>query len=91
MNENVNGNRKLFWKEVSSAKGGKVESCTRIKDGNGGLAQEEDESLKIWKDYFEDLYNIDTQEQIAVPIWALMAFGEVNTSEESQLQELRLR
>ena len=21
---------------------------------------------KIWKDYFEDLYNIDTQEQVAV-------------------------
>ena len=26
MNEDVNGNRKLFWKEVSIAKGGKVES-----------------------------------------------------------------
>ena len=22
--------------------------------------------LKIWKEYFEDLYNIDTQEQVAV-------------------------
>ena len=26
MNEDVKGNRKLFWKEVSSMKGGKVES-----------------------------------------------------------------
>ena len=26
MNENVNGNRKLFWKEVNNVKGGKVES-----------------------------------------------------------------
>ena len=25
---NVNGNRKLFWKEVSKVKGGKVESCS---------------------------------------------------------------
>ena len=33
MNEGVNGNRKLFWKEVSNAKGGKVESCSRVKDG----------------------------------------------------------
>ena len=32
MNEDVNGNRKLFWKEVSNAKGGKVESCSRVKD-----------------------------------------------------------
>ena len=36
--DDVNGNRKLFWKEVSSAKGGRVESCSRIKDGNGRLA-----------------------------------------------------
>ena len=37
MNEDVNGNRKFFWKEVSNAKGGKVESCSRIKDGKGRL------------------------------------------------------
>ena len=28
-----NGNMKLFWKEVSNAKGGKVESCSRINNG----------------------------------------------------------
>ena len=43
MNEDVNGNRKLFLKEVSNAKGGKVEICSRIKDGNERLAQGEDE------------------------------------------------
>ena len=37
MNEDVNGNRKLSWKEVSNAKGGKVESSSRTKDGNGRL------------------------------------------------------
>ena len=26
MNKDVNGNRKLFWKKVNNAKGGKVES-----------------------------------------------------------------
>ena len=60
MNENVNGNRKLFSKEVSNAKGGKVESCSRVKDGNGRLAQGEDGTRKIWKENFEDMYNIDT-------------------------------
>ena len=40
MNEDVNGNRKLFWKEVSNVKRGKVESCSRIKDGNGGWHRE---------------------------------------------------
>ena len=43
-----------------------MESCSRVKDGNGRLAQEEDEVRKIWKEYFEDVYNIDTQEQVAV-------------------------
>ena len=31
MNKDVNGNKKLFWKEVSSAKGGKIENSNRIK------------------------------------------------------------
>ena len=30
MNEDVNGNRELFWKEVSNAKGGKGVHCSRI-------------------------------------------------------------
>ena len=43
MNEDVNGNRKSFWKDASNVKGGKVENCSRIKDGNGRLAQENNE------------------------------------------------
>ena len=31
MNQDVNGNRKLFWKEVIKVNGGKVESCRKIK------------------------------------------------------------
>ena len=59
-NEDVNGN--CFWKEVSNAKGGKVKGCSRIKVGNGRLVQGDDEVQRIWKEYFEDLHNIDTQE-----------------------------
>ena len=66
MNQDGNGNKKSFWKEVSNVKEGKVESCNRIKDGNGRLAQRENEVRRIWKEYFEDLYIIDTQEQMAV-------------------------
>ena len=32
----------------------------------GWQAQGEDEVRKVWKVYFEDLYNIDTQEQVAM-------------------------
>ena len=66
INEDVNINRKLFWKEVGNVKGGKVESCSRIKNGNVRLAQGEDEVRRIWKKYFEELYNIDAQEKVAV-------------------------
>ena len=42
MNQDVNGNRKIFWKEVSKANGGKVENSHRIKDGKGRLVLEEE-------------------------------------------------
>ena len=35
MNEDVNANMKLFLKDVSNAKGGKVESCSITKDTKG--------------------------------------------------------
>ena len=47
MNQDVNGSKKLFWKEVS-----KVKSCSRIEDGNGRLVAEEVEVRAILKEYF---------------------------------------
>ena len=43
-----------------------MEGCSRIKDGNGRLAQGEDEVRRIWKEYFEDLYNIDAINLLSV-------------------------
>ena len=43
-----------------------MKSSSRIKDENGRLAQGEYKVQRIWKEYFEDLYNTNTQEQIAV-------------------------
>ena len=37
-----------------------MENCSIIKDENGRLALEEVKVRRIWKEYFEDLYNIDT-------------------------------
>ena len=65
MNQEVDGNRKLFWKEVSKVNGGKVESCSRIKNGDG-RALREDEVCMIWNEHFEDLYNMDIQDQVAI-------------------------
>ena len=47
---------------------GKVEDGSRIKFRNGRLAVGMDE-VRIWKDYFKDLSNMDTKEQIAVHMY----------------------
>ena len=53
--------------------GEKLENCSKRKDENGRLEREEreereeDEVRRTLKGYFEDLYNIDIQEQAAVP------------------------
>ena len=52
MNQDMNGNVKLSWKEVSMANGGKVENSKRINDGNGRLALEETEVRRIWNKYY---------------------------------------
>ena len=81
INGDMNRNRKLFWKEVSNAKGGKVESCSRIKDGNGRLALEEVEVRRIWKESFQELHNMDIQEQVAVLICGSHGVRRDNYSE----------
>ena len=91
MNEDMNGYRKLFRKEVSNVNVGKVESCSRIKDGNMRLAQGEDKVLRIWKEYFEYLYNIDTQEQVAVHMCGFDGIREVTILKENLLEKWRLR
>ena len=41
---------------------------SRIKDENWRLAVGEEQVQMTWKNYFEDLYNMDTQEQVVVPM-----------------------
>ena len=54
MNQDANENRKLFLEGELR----KCENCSRIKDENGRLPLEEFELQKIWKEYFENIYNI---------------------------------
>ena len=85
MNQDVNGNRKRFWKEVSKVNGGNVESCSRVKDGNRRLALWEAEVRRIGKKYFKNLYNIDTQDVVLKSICvALMGFREETILGENQ-------
>ena len=43
-------------------------SCILINNENVRLALGEGEARKIWKDYFEDLYNRETYERLTVHI-----------------------
>ena len=47
---------------------GKVDNLKRKKNVNGWLVLEETEVRRIWKEYYEDLCNIGTQEQVAAHI-----------------------
>ena len=43
-----------------------MKNSNGIKDGNWRLVLEVTEVRRIWKEYYENLYNIDIQEQVAV-------------------------
>ena len=68
INEDEDGN-KLFWKEASTVNVEKLESCSRIKDGNGRQELGEDGVQRTWEDYFENLYNTNTKEQVIVHMY----------------------
>ena len=50
----------------------------RIKDRNVRLELGEDGVRRISQDYFEDLYSIDTQEQIAVHVCGFYGVKSTN-------------
>ena len=46
--------------------GGKEKDCKRVKDKNGILAMGWGYVREIWKEYFEDLYSLNTEEEVCV-------------------------
>ena len=64
-------------------KGGNVESYRRIKDGNETLAQGEDE-LEGCGSILKTCIILMSRKRLQSTCVALMVFGEVTTSEESQ-------
>ena len=69
MNQDMYRIMKLFWKEVRKTNERKVESYSKKCDRSRRLALLEVEMQRIWKEYFEDFYNIDTKGQVAVYMW----------------------
>ena len=83
---------------MSNAKGRKVESCSRIKDGNGNLAQGRTKCKRFGRIILRMIYyNIDNQEQVAVHMCSFNVFrienyfaGEL-TKNEAEVQVGRLK
>ena len=74
---------------------GKAESCSRIKDKNMSLALGQDDVRRIWKEDLEDLYNIYTQEQNLVHMFAFDNIQRGNCFEGKPIRktevEMRVR
>ena len=69
MNQEVCENIKLFRRKFVKISGGKVESCSRIKDRNGRVVVGENKIRSTLKEYPEDLYNMDTEDLGVVHMW----------------------
>ena len=57
------GNRKVFLEEVAKVNEGNVENFGRVKEGIRKRKKSKDWT---WKDYFQALYNMSTQEQVVI-------------------------
>ena len=90
MNQDVNENRKFFWKEVIKANGGKVENSNRIKNGNGKLALKRLECKGFGRSIMWIFIIQLLRKKLQSTCVALMGCGEVTTLEESQLGDRRL-
>ena len=55
MNQDINGNKKLFWKEMGKKKEREVENSIRIKVR---LAVEKVDVQETWEDYLKKLYKV---------------------------------
>ena len=55
MNQDINGNKKLFWKEMGKKKEREVENFIRIKVR---LAVEKVDVQETWEDYLKKLYKV---------------------------------
>ena len=73
--------------------GEKFESCSRTKDENGRLTLGGAEVRRIRKGYFEELYNIETQEKVSVHICGFEGIqrGNYFGGEQIRRTEVKIR
>src|SRR5678816_3272894 len=65
MNEDIQGNRKLFWKEARKVKNENKGNLLRIMNRDGAFVTHEMDVRGVWKEHFENLHNINSNEAVS--------------------------
>src|SRR5678816_1679135 len=68
MNEDIQGNRKLFWKEARKVKNENKGNLLRIMNRDGAFVTDEMDVRGVWKEHFENLHNINSNDEVIVNV-----------------------
>src|SRR5678816_3945389 len=66
MNEDIQGNRKLFWKEARKVKNENRGNLLIIMNRDGAFVADQMDVRGVWRKYFENLHNIGSNEEVIV-------------------------
>lgn len=84
MERDSKGNQKLFFRVLKNLRRGKQGCMGRVRDRQGRIVNEEEEIMKRWREYFEELLNVEDDQQredIQPEVY------EAEVEEERHLQE----
>ena len=65
---NLQGNRKLFWKEARKIKNENKGNLFRIMNSDGAFVTDEMDVKGVWREHFENLHNIGSNEEVIVNV-----------------------
>src|SRR5678815_774823 len=68
MNGDLQGNRKLFWKEARKVKNENKGNLLRIMNTDGAFVTDEMDVRGVWEEHFENLHNIGSNEEVIVNV-----------------------
>ena len=64
LSKNFKDNKKMFWKDVNMEMKKDDQMDTKIKDADGNILSEENAVRNRWKEYFEELLNVDDGREV---------------------------
>jgi hypothetical protein len=74
MNGDVQGNRKLFWKEVKKIKKDNKVNLQKIMDRNGTFVTDDLDVRRVWREHFESLHNVGGSDEVIVNVCGFKGF-----------------